>query len=149
MLSTVAHIGFTVSNLQNSIDFYRDILGLKYIGKMEMHGDSTNELFGKSNSDAEVAYLATPDKNAPLIELIHFINQPIEADQPNLFKTSISEFCFGVDDIDAEYERLKGLGVKFISGPQMFDSTEYGFGKSKALYLFDPDGNILELIQLL
>ena len=107
MLNTVAHIGFTVSNLQNSIDFYRDVLGLKYIGKMEMHGDSTNALFGKPDSDAEVAYLSTPDQNAPLVELIHFINQPTAIDQPDLFKTSISEFCFGVEDIDAEYERLK------------------------------------------
>ena len=147
MFNSVAHIGFTVSNLSNSIEFYRDILGLEYLGRMEMHGDSTNALFNRPNSDAEVAYLKTADNSAALIELIHFLNQPTIKDKPDLFKTSISEFCFAIDDIDHEYARLKALGVRFISEPQMFDSTAYGFGISKAVYLYDPDGNILELIQ--
>lgn len=36
--------------------------------------------------------------------------------------------------------------VKTMSSPQEFDSTKYGMGKSKALYFYDPDGNILEAI---
>ena len=34
-----------------------------------------------------------------------------------------------------------------MSSPQEFDSTKYGMGKSKALYFYDPDGNILEAIR--
>lgn len=32
----VSHIGLTVTNLQRSIEFYRDILGLYYKGQMVM-----------------------------------------------------------------------------------------------------------------
>ena len=149
MLNSVAHIGFTVSNLETSINFYRDVLGLQYVGRMEMHGAATDELFGKPNADAEVAYLKTNDARAALVELIHFTNQTVQKEQSTLFKTSISELCFLVTDIEQEYARLKKLGVDFLSKPQFFDSTMYGFGRSKAVYLYDPDGNIIELIQSL
>lgn len=149
MFSSVAHIGFTVSDLDQSVAFYKDILGLTYVGEMFMEGPSTEELFKREGAAARVAYLKTADEHAPLVELIQFSDVASLKDTPSLFKTSISEFCFMVDDIDAEYERLVDLGVKFLSAPQTFDSTEYGFGKSRAVYLFDPDGNILELIQSL
>ncbi len=34
-----------------------------------------------------------------------------------------------------------------MSPVQAFDSSDYGFGKSKAFYFYDPDGNILEAIE--
>ena len=52
-----------------------------------------------------------------------------------------------MDNIDEEYKRLKELGVKFISEPQYFDLTAQGFGKSKAVYFYEPDNIILELIE--
>ena len=149
MFSSVAHIGITVSDLDRSVSFYKNELGLEYVGEMFMEGPSTEALFQRASANARVAYLKTLDEHAPLVELIQFTDKPSECDEPTLFKTSISELCFMVDDIDAEYSRLSDLGVKFMSEPQTFDSTQYGFGKSRAVYLYDPDGNILELIQSL
>ncbi len=148
MLSSVAHIGLTVSNLDVSIAFYRDILGLNYIGEMMMGGEETAHLFQKEGCQARVAYLkGTKEQQAPSIELIQFLGQPIEHHQGNLFQTSISEVCFYTDDIDQSYTQLKNAGVEFLSEPQTFDSIKYGFGKSRAVYFRDPDGIILELIQ--
>ncbi len=147
MFQSIAHIGFTVSDLDRSVAFYRDVLGLSYLGEMKMGGDETAALFQRQGCEARVAYLQTADKHAAPVELIQFTNQAAEISVPSLFKTSISELCFATDDIDLEYAQLKEKGVKFISEPQTFDSTAYGFGKSRAVYFYDPDGNILELIQ--
>ena len=147
MFQSVAHIGFTVSDLDRSVAFYRDILGLAYVGEMEMGGPETAALFQRAGCAARVAYLSTADKKAPPVELIQFTDVPAEKSTPSLFKTSISELCFATDDIDREYEALLAKGVRFLSAPQTFDSTAYGFGKSRAVYFFDPDDNILELIQ--
>lgn len=148
MFKSVAHIGLTVKNLDASVAFYRDVLGLKYLGEMFMDGPETEKLFDKAGCCARVAYLkAHGSDSVPPVELIEFTSPQTYKDVPSLFKTSISELCFESDDIDKEYKRLSGLGVKFISAPQSFDSTRYGFGKSKAVYFYDPDGNILELIQ--
>ena len=51
--------------------------------------------------------------------------------------------AFDVTDIDAEYERLKAAGVEFISPPQ-----KLGAGCASC-YLYDPDGNLVELQEIL
>ncbi len=147
MFSSVAHIGLTVSNLDDSVQFYQHVLGLEYVGEMRMDGDSTNKLFNHPNASARVAYLKTKDPHSPLVELIQFEDANIHRQQANLFQTSISELCLYSDNLDKEYQRLKEKGVEFLSEPQEFDSTQYGFGKSKAVYFKDPDGIMLELIQ--
>lgn len=147
MFQSVAHIGLTVSDLDRSVAFYQNVLDCAYVGEMSMGGPETAALFQRPGCSARVAYLRTKDENAPLVELIQFTDHPAEIGDPNLFQTSISELCFLTEDIDAEYDRLKQLGVDFLSAPQTFDSTAYGFGKSRAVYLRDPDRNILELIQ--
>ena len=148
MFTAVAHIGFTVSDMDRSISFYRDTLGLDFLGEMKMEGPETEALFQRRGCSARVAYLCPKNNhNVPPVELIQFLDQPAVSGTPSLFQTSISEFCFTTDDIDCDYETLKNRGVVFLSEPQTFDSTAYGFGKSRAVYLKDPDGNILELIQ--
>lgn len=150
MLKGIIHVGLTVTDLERSVAFYRDILGLTYLGEMEMEGLETERLFQQKDCKARVAYLnGSPELAAPPVELIQFVGQEPERQAGNLFRTSISELCFAVEDIDREYLRLKDLGVEFLSEPQTFDSTEYGFGKSRAVYLRDPDGIILELLQTL
>lgn len=44
---------------------------------------------------------------------------------------------FNVDDVDAEYKRLRNLGVDFVSPP-----TEWPWG-AKSMHFRDPDGNII------
>lgn len=147
MFTSIAHIGLTVSDLDRSIAFYRDVLGLNLLGEMQMNGPESTLLFDRDGCAARVAYLQTADPKAPLVELIQFTDRPSAQSRPDLFTTSISELCFSVEDIDQEYQRLIALGVEFLSPPQTFDSRQYGFGISRAVYFRDPDGNILELIQ--
>ena len=54
-----------------------------------------------------------------------------------------------MEDIDTFAERRRGEDVECLSKPQYFDLTTQGFGCSKAVYLKDPDGNILEFIETL
>ncbi len=148
MLKEVIHIGITVSDMDRSIDFYKNTLGLTYQGEMIMEGKETDILFGRNNCKVRVAYLNGSELlNTPPVELLQFVSDNCEVRQSDLHTTSISEICFLVDDIDTAYTKLKAKGVEFISEPQFFDLTTQGFGKSKAVYFKDPDGIILELLQ--
>lgn len=148
MIQEIMHVGITVSHMENSIKFYRDILGLKFIGELIMEGKETDLLFACENTKVRVAYLnGSEDVIAPPIELIQFLNKSTKLDSAALTKTSISEICFKVTDIDAFYQHLLNNGVECLSEPQAFDFTAFHFGKSNALYFKDPDGIILELME--
>lgn len=150
MIHEVMHIGVTVSDMDRSIDFYQNILGLTFAGEIRMEGRETDLLFGRKNCKARVAYLNGSDHvMAPPVELIQFVGDEAEKMPSDLHRTSISEICFRVDDIDAVYRHLMNNHVECLSEPQYFDFTASGFGKSKAIYFKDPDGVILELMQSL
>lgn len=149
MISSIMHIGITVSDMERSISFYRDILGLKFQGELLMEGPETDCLFAQKDCRVRIAYLnGSTELSAPPIELLQFLSDG-EYAHSSLFKTSISEICFETDNIEKEYQRLLEKGVVFLSEPQIFDFTAYGFGKSKAVYFKDPDGIILELMETL
>lgn len=148
MIKQVVHIGITVLDMDRSIDFYKDTLGLTFQGEILMKGEETDKLFNRTNCKVRVAYLnGSKELHAPPVELLQFTCEDAKSDKSDLHKTSISEICFHVEDIDKVYNRLKEENVEFISKPQSFDFTDQGFGKSKAVYFKDPDGIILELIQ--
>lgn len=151
MINEVVHIGITVKNMDRSLEFYKNVLGLSYKGEILMKGKETDKLFGKENCKLRVVYLnGSEHMMAPPVELLEFQGEnPFsdDRDRAELSRVSISEICFKVDNIDKTYLRLKEKGVEFISKPQLFDFSSEGFGKSKAVYFRDPDGIILELIE--
>lgn len=150
MIRGIYHVGLTVSDLDRSIAFYRDVLGLEFQGEILMEGKETDALFCRENCTARVAYLnGSQAVDAPPIELIQFVGSEIVQAQPSLFETSISEVCLQTNDIDSAYQHLIDQGVTCLSEPQYFDFSKQGFGKSKALYFLDPDGIVLELMQAL
>ena len=150
MLKEVMHIGLTVKDMEQSIKFYRDILGLSFMGEIVMQGNETDLLFGKKNSTCRVCYFNGNDNiMSPPIELIQFLNDSTKIRKADLFSVSINEICFRVDNLDLEYNRLNKLGIKFLSKPQIFDFTKYGFSKSKAVYFYDVNGIILELMEVI
>ncbi|MGI5977258.1 MAG: VOC family protein [Candidatus Limivicinus sp.] len=148
MIGQIYHVGLTVSDLDRSVSFYRDILGLRYLGEIIMEGEETDILFQRKNCRARVAYLNGSEKtDMPPVELIQFHDTETKRGQADLFSESVSELCFYTDDIDKTYRSLISQNVECLSAPQNFDFTAAGFGKSRAFYFKDPDGIVLEMMQ--
>lgn len=148
MIGRIYHVGLTVSNIDRSIKFYRDVLGLEFQGEILMTGKETDKLFQQEGCRARVAYLnGSKNIESPPVELIQFVHTKAEDTKSDLFSTSVSELCFYTDDIDLVYKRLVDYNIECFSEPQCFDFTTQGFGKSKAFYFRDPDGIILEMMQ--
>lgn len=148
MVGRIYHVGLTVSDLDRSIAFYRDILGLAFQGEILMTGKETDRMFRRPNCKVRVAYLnGSKADAAPPVELIQFVDTEAKQVPSDLMTTSISEVCFYTDDIDAVYNRFLEHQVECLSEPQYFDFRADGFGESKAFYFRDPDGIILEMMQ--
>lgn len=149
MIGSIAHVGITVRDMEQSILFYRDVLELELVGDMRMGGIETEVLTKIKDAQLRVVYFNSKnDLKAPPIELIEFIKNPdSKLPYKKLTNNGISEVCFQVDDIDKVYKKLCLKGVEFLSEPQLFDLTDQGYGKSKVVYFKDVDGIVLELIQ--
>ncbi len=57
MTGQIYHVGLTVSDIDRSIAFYRDVLGLTFRGEILMEGPETEAMFQRKNCRARVAYL--------------------------------------------------------------------------------------------
>ena len=45
MVGRIYHVGLTVSDLERSIAFFRDVLGLEFQGERFMEGEETDKMF--------------------------------------------------------------------------------------------------------
>lgn len=149
MLNKIGHVSLTINNLEESIKFYEDTLGMKLIKQKIMECESTELLFGISSCNVHVAHLRSCDDcGSPDIELLEFRQKDTLKDDIRINRVSISGISFYVENIQKTYEDLKAKGVEFVSSPQYFESVEDGFGKTKSVYFKDPNGIILELQEI-
>jgi catechol 2,3-dioxygenase-like lactoylglutathione lyase family enzyme len=141
----LVHSGITVSNLERSVSFYRDVLGLKLI-KIEPPRDSRSEMLGVENAVVHIAVLEMGDSKES-IELIEFKSP----EPPNQYGTPVNSIgqvhlAFRIEDIEASIADLKKKGVEFVSEnyEEIVDGPLKGW---KWIYFKDPDGVNLELIE--
>ena len=62
MIGQIYHVGLTVSDLDRSVAFYRNVLGLRYEGELLMEGKETEAIFQRDKCRARVAYLNGSDQ---------------------------------------------------------------------------------------
>jgi len=120
----IMHTCLNVMDLDRSIIFYRDRLGLKLTRRFEV-----------KENNAEIAFLEDPDGNA--VELTHWRDKKQLAEGDNL-----DHIAFGVKDMKATIERLRGQGVTIAMEPFTLKG-----GSHQIAFIKDPDGNWLELIE--
>jgi lactoylglutathione lyase len=149
-LYAIWHFSFHVSDLDRSVEFYSDVLGMDLILKQEQANAYTAALVGYPEAHLKVAQLAVPgrSKNAVSthdLELVEYATPKMAPSKLERALPGTGHLAFAVEDIDAEYERLVGLGVRFVSGPNVIASgVNKGGG---ACYFLDPDEITLELVQ--
>lgn len=149
MIQGFWHVSFTVSNLEQSVQWYTEVLGLEYVRGQEQANEYTAKLVGFPHVHLKVAQLRVPGAAVPRsahhIELVEYVT-PRGAEIPlETNRTGVGHWAFQVDDLLATYERLKALGVTFKSTPNYITAGVNKGGYS--VYFTDPDGITLELVQ--
>ena len=138
------HTGFTVASLERSLAFYRDILGFEVAFQWNPQAPYIGELVGYPTVDLHAAILRLPGTDVCL-ELLEYRNVeqvPVDMHNGNVGNGHIA---FNVDNLLELYAELKAKGVKAVSPPI---TPTIGPNKGgKAIYLIDPDGFRVELIE--
>lgn len=139
------HHGFTVSNLEASVEFYRDVLGLELVRISERKDlPSYDTILGYDDVHLRVAILTHP-VNEFVLEIFQYVNPPGTKREQSNYYVGSSHVAFEVDDIDRHYEQLKAHGVAPINPP--VDIIRNGRKVARAMYALDPDGISVEMFQ--
>lgn len=144
----VLHFSFTVSNLNKSVEWYVDTLGLELVARQRSENDYIRTLVGLPDAVLEVAQFkipgVSPGASTHMLELIQYVHPTSEYQRAPIFSVGASHLAFLVADIDKEYKRMKASGVDFVNPPVAI--TEGVNMGGAACYFADPDGNTLELL---
>jgi catechol 2,3-dioxygenase-like lactoylglutathione lyase family enzyme len=141
VISQIEHIGLSVSNLERSIAFYRDYLGLKVTRLIRAEPAlGLGRVVGLPDATARIAHL---QKGSTMLELFEYEQprgRPIPSDHRQCDHGFI-HLGFASSDAWADFCRLKTAGVNFINEPVEFRPGVW------VVYFYGPDGEVCELRQ--
>lgn len=146
---SVFHVGFVVRDLDASLRFYCQGLGLVLRHRQRQRNAYTATLVGYPDVDLEVAQLRLSEGEPPpsghVLELICYERPPSGPADAERSTLGAGHLAFVVDDIFDMARRLGALGARFVNEPVRI--TEGINAGGWAAYLYDPDGVTLELVQ--
>jgi catechol 2,3-dioxygenase-like lactoylglutathione lyase family enzyme len=148
-LRPIAHIGITVPDLSEAIDWYCDVLGFEAIGPaVEVRVDDGHagtvaaDVFGPRLGRFRQAHLASA--NGVALELFEFLEPPSEPRLDNFeyWRTGVFHICLLAPDIEELEERIvESGGLRRTSQVwEMWPGEPY-----RTCYCEDPFGNVIEL----
>jgi lactoylglutathione lyase len=145
MLKTVDHMSFTVSDLDRSIEFYRGLLGCEPLTSGEEASKHAAQVIGYPQVDMRYANFPLPGGTA-FLELFEYRVPGSETVPMGNAVVGNAHLGFVVDDLASEYARCAALGATF-SHPEPVLVPEGTHAGAKAIYMRDPDGITIELLE--
>jgi catechol 2,3-dioxygenase len=141
--SAISHIAICTRDMEKSLAFYRDILGMRVLfdGPTDpTEGGRTHNYQQVRQSRRRVSLSFGGDKKPTLTITSHageeITGQPLKLDQ-----MGITHFSFTVPDTEALLQELLAKGVP-LGGPRAaFTNAQ---GRVRSFYVHDPDGILIQ-----
>ena len=141
-MTSVRHMGIVVGNMEKSLQFYRDLIGLQDAPVSEETGPFIDGLLDMPDAKIQTVKLAG-ENSTTSIELLCFKNPSPAASTP-LNAIGPTHVALNVSDLDELYTRLSDAHVPFNTPPRVSPD-----GCVKVAFCQDPDGTFIELVELL
>lgn len=142
-LSSVGHTGITVSDLDRSIRFYREVLGLPVSEPVRCAGEMFEKITGVAGAEIDVSFVRAPGH---VVELLcyrkpqNLARSTLRACDPGFWHLALK-----VAEIDRVVAAVERSGFKPLSAVQ--GVSEGPLKGLRVVYVRDPDGVVLELIE--
>lgn len=141
-----SHVGITVRDMERSLAFYRDALGLKIIMDEILSSPGLDTAVEKT--DATIRAVVLTDEAMNMIELIEWQSHRAKHRPPEHLKyisTGLVEICLSVSDLEAWVKDLEKKGFKCRTPIWYLEAL----GRSiPVTHVEDPDGVQVELVQI-
>jgi catechol 2,3-dioxygenase-like lactoylglutathione lyase family enzyme len=154
------HFSVTVSKIERSIAFYRDILGFDVLTPPGQEastpireedarsGSYVGAVTGYENARLRIAMLR---RGTAMLELIEYCEPTGEAHAPGTHRPGSPHMALSVRDLTAAWEHLQHIAAEWNLSFTSAGPVEVISGPSrggKAVYFRDPDGITIELVQM-
>ncbi len=138
----LSHVGICVSDLQQSLRFYRDLLGFTYRSELRVQGEPSDTLLRLRGVDLHAVYL---ERDGTRIELLHYGAPTVVGDaMPRPMNArGLTHLSLRVDSVGDMVRALRDAGVRVLDDTHI-DIREFG---AAAVFVTDPDGTLIELVQ--
>ena len=141
MIVEMNHMSFTVADLDRSIRFYQDLLGLTLVSVAGRDPAFSSRVTGIPGAELKIAYLSAPNCS---VELIQYLSPSAAKADTRTCNVGSAHVCFIVDDFTPFVRRLRDAGVRFAGQPS---TVPAGPNKGRGvLYFEDPDDNTVEIL---
>jgi methylmalonyl-CoA epimerase len=127
----IDHVGIAVKNLEESLDFYESILGIKAQGTEEVAEQKVKVAFLPCG-DSELELLESTSEDGPVARYIEKNGEGVQ------------HIAIRVDDIESALAELKERGIRLID-----ETPRYGAGGASIAFVHPKatNGVLLELCQ--
>jgi catechol 2,3-dioxygenase-like lactoylglutathione lyase family enzyme len=138
----LTHMGICVSDIERSVRFYRDVLGCKEVGRLELEGEPTATLNGMKDVKVRAVYL---ERDGWRLELLEFpVPGWLGPREPRpMNQIGLTHLSFRVSDLDAVCARIEAAGGGLLRATRLGGPDR----PTQVIMAFDPDGIRLELIE--
>jgi catechol 2,3-dioxygenase-like lactoylglutathione lyase family enzyme len=139
------HTGITVSNLEHSLAFWRDLLGFELSHTAHQKGELAKEITGVEGAEIKLAVLKTPGSHK--VELLEYL-APADRKRANLRPCDVGSVHVAllIEDLDGVLKRIAASGWNAAGKPQTL--TKGPNAGKRVVYVRDPDGTTIEFMEL-
>lgn len=143
----VESVGMTVSDMDQAIEFYSQVLSFEKISEKEVTGEEFEQLQGVFGLRMRVVRMKLGDEIIELTEYLAPKGRPIPVDSRSNDRW-FQHIAIITSDMERAYAWLRQNKIQHAStGPQRIPDWNKGAAGIKAFYFKDPDGHTLEILQ--
>src|SRR4051794_18276643 len=138
------HTGITVSDLERSLAFWRDVLGFELSHRAHQKGELSEQITGVQGAEILIAVVKAPGHKIELLEY----RAPADRKRVDARPCDVgsAHIALVVDNLDPLLETIAASGWKAAGEPQTL-TIGPNAGK-RVIYVRDPDGTTIELMQM-
>jgi catechol 2,3-dioxygenase-like lactoylglutathione lyase family enzyme len=145
----IDHTAIVVSNTEQSLKFYRDLLGLKVAGESENYGTEQEHLNNVFGARLRISGLRAP--KGPGIEFLEYLSPrdgrpyPDDARANDLihWQTTLT-----FNNTEALAQRVRAAdNYEFVSPAAAVAIPESKLGFKKGFLVHDPDGHVMQIVE--
>ncbi|WP_157949984.1 VOC family protein [Vallitalea okinawensis] len=138
---SLSHVGVTVTDFENAVRWYHDTFGCYLISELHLDKEQVEglyELYGLKDTSIRIGFLRFP--KGGVIEIFEF-SPTLEKSKVKWNQPGYTHVALDVKNVNKVYQCLKAKGVQFYSEPQKNNGSDW-------VFLKDPDGNLIEIMDL-